>query len=351
MRAGDFVRTAALSNLQFPARSIMHNYKLFLPAMLILIISSVCTAGSGTSALTFLRIAPSARAASMGETFTAVADDVNASYWNPAGTANLETMQLSFMHMFYWDSSSYEYLAFAYPLNDKLKLGAHLACLNYGTIDKTLAGNSTVVGSFSPFDLVLAATAAYKLSGTLQAGVNIKFVTQTIDTDSVSILAFDGGLLYEIPSLLEAVGGRDFVIGAALSNLGGTVNGDSLPLTLRGGVSAKFGIQSENDLLLAATACYPFDSGALSENLGAEFSPEKEFVIRAGCKFGYDAGSFTAGLGYRGAIYGAFNFAVDYAYAPSGNLGDTHRISLGLTFDRENIARKSGSGAKTATKH
>ncbi len=327
----------------------MQNRKLFLSGLLLLIISSACMAGSGTSALTFLRIAPSARAAGMGETFTAVADDVNASYWNPAGIANLETMQLSFMHMFYWDSSSYEYLAFAYPLSDKFKLGAHIAYLNYGSIDKTLAADSTVVGSFSPFDLVLAGTAAYKISSALQAGVNIKLVTQTIDTDSVSVLAFDGGLLYEIPFILEAVGGRDFVIGVALSNLGGTVNGDSLPLTLRGGFSTKFGIQSENDLLVAATAYYPFDSGTLSENLGAEFSLEKEFIIRAGYKFGYDAGSFTAGLGYRGSLSGMFNYAVDYAYAPSGNLGDTHRISLGLTFDQEyNRTGKPGSGVKIA---
>jgi len=311
-------------------------------------ISSACTAGSGTSALTFLRIAPSARAAGMGETFTAVADDVNASYWNPAGIANLDTMQLSFMHMFYWDSSSYEYLAFTAPLTDRIKLGAHLAYLNYGSMDKTLAGDSTVVGSFSPFDLVLAGTVAYKLSSALQAGVNIKLAMQTIDTDSVSALAFDGGLLYEMPFFLESLGGHDFVLGAAISNLGGAVNGDNLPLTLRGGFSAKFSVQSENDLLVAATAYYPFDSGTLCENLGAEFSVEKEFVLRAGYKFGYDAGSLTAGLGYKGTLPGIFAFTVDYAYAPSGNLGDTHRVSLGLVFEQEYRAGRSGPGVKIA---
>ena len=328
----------------------MQNRKFFLSGLLLLIISSTCMAGSGTSALTFLRIAPSARAAGMGETFTAVADDVNASYWNPAGIANLDAMQLSFMHMFYWDSSSYEYLAFAYPLNDKFKLGAHIAYLNYGSMDKTLAGDSTVVGSFSPFDLVLAATAAYKLSSTFQAGINVKLAMQTIDTDSVSVLAFDGGLLYEIPFFLEGIGGRDFVLGAALSNLGGTVNGDSLPLTLRGGFSVKFSVQSEDDLLVAATAYYPFDSGTLSENLGAEFSVEKQFVIRAGYKFGYDSGSLTAGLGYQGSLPGMFDYSIDYAYAPSGNLGDTHRISLGLVFEQVYKTGKTGSGGKIAPK-
>lgn len=53
-----------------------------------LILVAVATSGqaqiSSASAL-FLRIAPGARAAAMGETFVAVADDATATYWNPAG--------------------------------------------------------------------------------------------------------------------------------------------------------------------------------------------------------------------------------------------------------------------------
>ena len=311
----------------------MNARRLLAAALVVLALSPECRAGSGVSALTFLRIAPSARASGFGETFTAVADDVNASYWNPAGIANLESMQLSFMHLFYWDSGAYEYVAFSYPLGDKFKIGAHVAYLNYGSIDKTLAADSTVVGSFSPYDLAIAGTAAYKFSSTLQAGVNIKLAMQSIDTYSASAIAFDGGVLYGIPFLLESLGGKDFTLGAALSNLGGAVNGDNLPLTLRAGFSVKFSVQEENDLLTAATLYYPFDSGTLCENIGGELIIDKQFAVRGGYKFGYDAGSLTAGLGWFGSLPGMFRYSIDYAYAPSGNLGDTHRISVGLIFE------------------
>ena len=42
-------------------------------------------AQGGGAAVPFLRISPDARASGMGETGTAIADDINAIYWNPAG--------------------------------------------------------------------------------------------------------------------------------------------------------------------------------------------------------------------------------------------------------------------------
>lgn len=37
------------------------------------------------AAVLFLRIAPGARSAGMGEAFVAIADDAQATHWNPAG--------------------------------------------------------------------------------------------------------------------------------------------------------------------------------------------------------------------------------------------------------------------------
>src|SRR4030065_1389999 len=42
-------------------------------------------ASTSQSAVLFLRIAAGARAAGMGESFVAVADDATATHWNPAG--------------------------------------------------------------------------------------------------------------------------------------------------------------------------------------------------------------------------------------------------------------------------
>ena len=58
--------------------------------LLIMITALACTvtfalAGTGTDALNFLKIKPSARGASIGDGFVAISDDVNAVFYNPAG--------------------------------------------------------------------------------------------------------------------------------------------------------------------------------------------------------------------------------------------------------------------------
>ena len=56
------------------------------------------TAQSEAGAI-FLLISPGARAGGMGEAHVAVANDVYASYWNPAGLAFLEGSELALMHV------------------------------------------------------------------------------------------------------------------------------------------------------------------------------------------------------------------------------------------------------------
>ena len=48
-------------------------------------INSICRADVSRSGVLFLRIAPGARAAGMGEAFVAISDDATATHWNPAG--------------------------------------------------------------------------------------------------------------------------------------------------------------------------------------------------------------------------------------------------------------------------
>ena len=53
--------------------------------MLLLAMASSSYAEISNAAVLFLRIAPGARAAAMGEAFVAVADDATTTHWNPAG--------------------------------------------------------------------------------------------------------------------------------------------------------------------------------------------------------------------------------------------------------------------------
>ena len=55
--------------------------------------------GQSEAGAVFLLISPGARAGGMGEAQVAVANDVYASYWNPAGLAFLEGSELAMMHV------------------------------------------------------------------------------------------------------------------------------------------------------------------------------------------------------------------------------------------------------------
>ena len=62
-------------------------------AMMLMIISGTqpkLYAQAGGSTVPFLLISPDARTSGMGEAGTAIADDINAIYWNPAGLGFLD---------------------------------------------------------------------------------------------------------------------------------------------------------------------------------------------------------------------------------------------------------------------
>ncbi len=68
--------------------------------------------------------------------------------------------------------------------------------------------------------------------------------------------------------------------------------------------------------------------------LGAEYLLNKNFAFRAGYQFGHASDDLGSGLVGLGAGLGLKfdSFALDYAYVPFGDLGDTHRMTLGFNF-------------------
>ncbi|MBI4422522.1 MAG: hypothetical protein HY554_02275, partial [Elusimicrobia bacterium] len=71
---------------------------------------------TGTSGAQFLKFAPGARPAGMGEAFSGLADDIHAVYFNPAGLAWLPEAQATGMHHAHLDGVRYGFAALAVPL-------------------------------------------------------------------------------------------------------------------------------------------------------------------------------------------------------------------------------------------
>ena len=70
----------------------------------------------GTSGAQFLEIEPGARPAGMGYAFSAIGNDPNAVYYNPAGLASLKRVEATGMEDQYFQGVNYDFATVAVPL-------------------------------------------------------------------------------------------------------------------------------------------------------------------------------------------------------------------------------------------
>ena len=71
---------------------------------------------SATSSAQFLKMGAGARAAGMADAFSAVADDVTAGYWNPAGLQQISSPEMSVMQNNSLVETQYQYAGAALPM-------------------------------------------------------------------------------------------------------------------------------------------------------------------------------------------------------------------------------------------
>ena len=278
----------------------------------IIILGSVSyAAGPGTTGANFLKIGVGARAAAMGEAFTAVTDDSTSLYWNPAGLTRLEGRELSAMYNAWFEGIGQGYVSMGFPLlGGTLALGANY--VNMGDLEgRDESGNPT--GTFKASDLDISVGFAGRL-GKFLLGLSGGMLRSTIATDTKTAFLATLGTLVEI--------NESFSVGVVAQNLGTKLGTDSLPLIL------KVGLALELRSISMAIDIGKSQDTDLYYCLGVESWIGSMLALRAGYKIGKDVGpGWTAGLGFKTSRFG-----LDYAYVPYGELGGTHRISLGIGF-------------------
>jgi hypothetical protein len=75
--------------------------------------------GPSTSGVIILKYTSGARALGMGESFVAIADDVNCLCWNPAGLTQIRNHEISMMYLNGLVDSWFGFLGYAHPLGAK----------------------------------------------------------------------------------------------------------------------------------------------------------------------------------------------------------------------------------------
>lgn len=154
----------------------------------------------------FLNIGVDAAAFGMSNAVVASSNDVNSGYWNPAGLLKLKGKQVSLMHANYFANiASYDYAAFAMPLDEKSAFA--LSLIRFGVDDildttKLIDENGidySRINLFSAADYAVTFSYARNLGiENLRFGANIKIIRRIIGDFANSWgFGFDIGLQYD----------------------------------------------------------------------------------------------------------------------------------------------------------
>jgi hypothetical protein len=260
----------------------------------------------------------------MGETFGAIADDATAVYWNPAGLATVEDRCATAMHAVWFEDTSYDWFSYSQRSRGIGTVGIGIQYLSYGKLT-AIDANGREGDAFTPSDLAVSFSYA-RMVGGYGLGCSLKYISSTILQNATAVAA-DLGIMRKLP-------GGKLSLASTLQNLGTKLtytNGEE-PLPLNVKVAAAYLLLPA--LTVAVDLNLPEDNDPFYSSgfeYGRVLNERFTLALRGGFTTRYkdtdSVNGFTAGFGI-----GFSNYSIDYAFAPYGVLGDTHRISLSLRF-------------------
>ncbi|MEA3297667.1 MAG: PorV/PorQ family protein [candidate division Zixibacteria bacterium] len=281
---------------------------------------------AGTSAFPFLKINVGARAVGMGGAFTGLADDESALYYNPAGISTFEENRFVLGYHNYFVDIQSGFMGYIFRLGEDNYYAIHVDYLNYGEFIET-DSLGTTKGTFGGGDLLMAATFTRRFNYNFSLGVTGKFIYEKLHEFSASGIALDLGIKYTGNRRRLTGGLMVQNLGKQLSALGSEKN--RLPLTFRTGISYR---PRGLPIVLASDIIIPVDNDPVIA-IGGEYDEFKPFYMRLGWNsFGANYRSTNSEDSWAGTAIGVgFDVRllhIAYAFSPSAELGDTHRITL-----------------------
>lgn len=298
--------------------------KIWLSAALMLAASAAQAAGVGTTGAQFLKVGVGARELAMGSAASALTEGANSVNWNPGRLAGLKQKNVTASYNALFVDQSQGFIGYATPLKENTGvIGVGVNYLTVSNIEKRAGDTEDADSKFSNNNT--AVNLSYARAGVrpgLDLGASLKYIQQKLDTQNDKAIAVDLGASYKVNS--------DWTAAFTVKNLGSSIGPDKLPLTLKGGAATRF----FNGKLTAAA---DLDWLAYDERFYADFGAEYTLNTYLAFRAGYQAGrsqdklggltGFAAGLGLK-----LDRFNLDYAYVPFGDLGDTHRMTVGFNF-------------------
>ncbi|MEO8636995.1 MAG: PorV/PorQ family protein [Gemmatimonadales bacterium] len=335
----------------------------------------------GTTSAEFLLLGAGARGAALGGAFTAIASDVSALYYNPAGAALMTRPGVMVGTYDYIAGTRYSWGGLAFPFSGGSKtFGVQLGTFGFKdqpvyTVDQPDGNGAT----YSVSETFLGLTYAQNFSDRFSAGLTAKYISDNLGDASGRAFAVDFGTNFH-----AALNGHPIKFSFVLSNLGTNIgySGNALnsgtprtplpgeagvpsipqpsqfrtksyplPTTFRVGLAYDVLTGGSNKLTLLSDFNQPnnskagFSGGAelLTQNLGGSaFSAALRGSYSLVAANNLQPSTLPTALSDEenlhglaaggGLMYGKgnFNLSVDYAFKYLGILGPTHFVSFGL---------------------
>ena len=311
----------------------------------------------------FIAIGVGGRALGLGGAYTALASDVTAGYWNPAGLSRVLYPEITLMHdERFAGLVNYDYGAVALPVDATTSLAFSVIRLGVDNIPNTrnagfdVNGNQLPPGQLGNFSYVDSSKVTYfnsadwafyfsyakKSTENFSYGANLKIIRRDLGEASATGIGFDLAAQYLI--------NEKFIVGANFQDVTTTLvawstgTNELISPTLKVG-SAYFIDALDGRFAPVMDVDVRFENRQFASNAhlgpvsfdfhgGLEFDYRKVVALRAGYS---DIGSFTLGAGIH-----LPKFDIDYSFSKFDNtdqLGNTHRISLRFILQAEQFLR------------
>lgn len=309
----------------------------------------------------FISIGVGGRALGLGSAYVALANDVTAGYWNPAGLSLLKYPQFVLMHDEQFGSLvNHDYGAAAFPVSRSASLGISLIRVGVDDIPDTrdaavdINGNPTTdptqfsridpsrVRFFNAADWALFLTYSRAVDGQFSYGATVKLIRRDLGENAANGIGFDLGLWYTpLP---------DLTLGATVQDVTTTLlawdtgRNELIAPTLK--LGSAYGIQALGGRFTPVVQCdvrFENRRTASTLNLGAVSADihgglEYSFKDLAALRVGYsDVKQVTFGAGLHFP-----KLHIDYSFAKFDAIdqpGNTHRISIIFTLESEQFQR------------
>lgn len=282
---------------------------------------------SDPAGFAFLEVPAGSRGSSLGGAYASRAEGAEAVFWNPAGLAATDGIQITASHYEFLQNLRHAQFALAGQLLGGGSAIALRAMYSEAIVERDAIGNE--IGTFGAHDLELSVVHGRQLGSGLRAGGSAQIVRERIGDFSATTYAFGLGATWDpapFPRLRLGVT-ADHLGPAAHYDLDGS-RGEPVPLPSAVQLGGSYG---------AAAGGFEM-SGALEGRwtrgrtgigmVGAEMAHPSGAAIRVGLRVNDETTGFSVGAGYAVSA-----LKLDYAFVPYRlDLGETHRFSVSAQF-------------------